>query len=423
VVFGGLWLSTGCLEHFERLVTTVTYDPFEQSFRVVRRLENVEPAFFGCVDLGDCADAIHRATSLTPAAFPSALSDRLVQRLTESGATDIEVQLLQRGEQLDARIAYTAVVGSAAAEDTMVHAEWDGGKGRYYLVVDADGSIEPLDVKAKVRKQAVSGPGGIDWRESWVLKPKHREVTTRMAVDNEVRPLFTAVPGLDQALSSRGLLDAVISPVAVAAAQPAPEPAPSPLPAPAPAPAPAPTAQAPSPAVPAPAPTAALTPTPQPAPAAVVVPAPAPAPAPAPVPAAAAPASRSWPAPDLNSPARTYSYDARVTGGTLTAGAANLSVEPLLPKVRVCYQERQAQVPDLAGSAFLGALVRPDGTILSTSVYGSINDRPFLDCLELAIEGWRFQPWGVGEEPSDVALPLVFRVEELPPARGRKKRR
>jgi hypothetical protein len=160
-----------------------------------------------------------------------------------------------------------------------------------------------------------------------------------------------------------------------------------------------------------------------PEPAPVVAPAPAPAPVAAVAPPAAAPAARRWPSPDPNHPARTYTYDARVTGGTLSIGLANVSAEPVLPRVRVCYQERQSQVPELAGSAFLGALVRPDGTILSTSVYGSVSDRPFLDCLEQAIEGWTFPPWGQGTEPSDVALPLVFRVEELPPAKGRRRKR
>ena len=415
VVLAALLSQTACLEHFESLVTTVRYDPFEQTFRVDRLFRNVEPAFFGCIDLDDCSRAIARATALQPAPFPEALSDRLVQRLVESGADDIEVRLVQRGEQLDAQIAYTAPVGSAAAEDTMVHAEWDGKKNSYYLVVDADASIELEGVQGRERRVAMSGPGGIDWRTSYVLKPKHKEVTTRMAVDDKVRPLFATVAGLDRHLSDEGLLDTVISgPVAVAVVddpepevapvpQPEPEPEPESLPQPEPSPAPAPS--------PEPEPAPALQPEPEPEPAVA-----------APVPAPRAP-SRTWPAPDPESPARTYTYDARVTGGGLSVAAANAAVEPLLPRVRVCYQERQAQQPELGGSAFLSALVRADGQIMSTSVYGSVKDRPLLDCLEQAIEGWSFQAWGAGEGVSDVALPLVFRVEELPDKKGKKKKK
>ena len=452
MVLGLLVAQTACLEHFESLVTTVTYDPFEQTFRVQRMFRNVEPAFFGCIDLDDCAAAVARATSLQPAPFPEALSDRLVQRLVESGADDIQVQLVQRGDQLDALIAYTAAVGSAAAEDTMVHAEWDGKKNQYYLVVDADASMELDGVKGRERRVAMSGPGGIDWRTSYVLKPRHKEVTTRMAVDDKVRPLFSTIAGLDQRLADGGLLDTVIiGPVAVAVADEEPASSPEPVPEPVservsepvsePVPEPAPSPElASGPAVaPAPSPEPAATPAPTPAPA-VAAPAPEPvetltpslesaapepaAPAPAPVPVARPAPTRSWPAPDPESPARTYTYDARVTGGGLSIAAANVSVEPLLPKVRVCYQERQAVVPELAGSAFLSALVRADGEIMSTSVYGSIKDRPLIDCLEQAIQGWSFQAWGAGEGVSDVALPLVFRVEEPQGKKkgGRKKR-
>jgi len=416
----GLLSQTACLEHFEELVTTVSYDPFAQTFRVQRWFRNVEPAFFGCIELDDCAEAITRATSLQPAPFPEALSDRLVQRLVESGAEDIEVELVQRGAQLDARIAYTAAVGSAAAEDTMVHAEWDGKRNAYYLVVDADASMELEGVKGRERRVAMSGPGGIDWRTSYVLKPRHKEVTTRMAVDDKVRPLFEAVGGLDGRLADMGLLDTVLSgPIAVASAEPEPEPEPAPEPeVTAPAPSSSPPAAATDPAMTAPTPE----PDPDPEPEPVAAPEPSP-PSPAPTPEpVAVPRSRSWPAPDPQSPARTYSYDARVTGGGLSVAAANVSVEPLLPRVQVCYQERQAVVPELGGSAFLSALVKADGSILSTSVYGSVDDRALLDCLEQAIEGWSFQAWGAGEGVSDVALPLVFRVEE-PQGRGKKKKK
>ncbi len=429
--------QTACLEHFTSLETTVTYDPFEQTFQVTRVLRNVSPGFFGCVDVHDCAEAVGRAVRMEPAAFPTALSDRLVQRLVESGAQGIEVQLEADGDKLDAVIHYAAPVGSAAAEDTLVHAEWDGKQG-YYLVVDADASLRPLDVKARVRKTAMSGPEGIDWREAWVLKPKVKTVTTTMDVDTTVRPLLGAMTGLGDALASRGWLDGpiAVSEPAVAAVDPEPlppEPAPQPVsepmptpvePTPAPAPEPA-LAPAPAPLpVPAPAPVP-VAPMPVPAPAPELEP---PSPTPSPTPASVAPpapvgatATRSWPAPDPASPARTYVYDARVSGGGISVSAANVSAEPLLPRVRVCYQEAVARNPAVAGSAFLSALVKSDGSLVSTSVYGSVGDPALMGCLELAMQGWSFSGWG-GEGVTDVAIPLVFRVE-APPTRGGKKKK
>jgi hypothetical protein len=102
--------------------------------------------------------------------------------------------------------------------------------------------------------------------------------------------------------------------------------------------------------------------------------------------------------------------------------AANVSAEPLLPRVRVCYQEAVQRNPSVAGSAFLSALVKSDGSMASTSVYGSVGDPSLMQCLELAMEGWRFSGWP-GEGVADVAIPLVFRVEAAPTTkRGKKKR-
>ena len=111
-------------------------------------------------------------------------------------------------------------------------------------------------------------------------------------------------------------------------------------------------------------------------------------------------------------------YDARVSGGGVSVAEANASAEPLLPRVRVCYQEAVARDPSVSGSAFLSALVHSDGSLLSTSVYGSVGDPTLMGCLEQAMQGWAFHGWG-SEGVSDVAIPLVFRVEE-PPRRGKK---
>ncbi len=432
-LLGGL---TACLEHFGELVTRVSYDPVAQTFEVERRLVDVQPGFLGCSDVEGCVEAMDRAMSMTGTGM--ALSDRLVQRLVQSGAEGVSIELDQQGQQLDVIVRYRAPVGTGAADDTLVRAEWEGkgDRGDYYLVVQGQDSIAPPRKYAS-RKIARSGPAGVEWVEEWVLPKKQLDVETRMAV-SDGRPMFEAVSGLEAALSQRGWLDGV-----VAAPEPAPEPAPLPMPMPVAAPAPEPEpepvaiarptpppppgppphpppAPAPPPPPAPPTPTPAPTPTPTPAPAPTPTPAPAPTPTPTPTPTPA-PVAIVRPPPDPLSPATTYVYEARVSGG-LSVSAADLATEPLVPRIARCYQDRQATLPELAGSAFLSALVRADGQLVSTSVYGQVQDRELLGCLERVIEDWRFPAWGAGEGVSDVAIPIVFRVEAPPPTRGKRKK-
>lgn len=441
-----LALQTACLEDFEQLITTVTYDPFQHVFRVERRLVDIDAAFFQCDDLDSCADAISRTAALQPADTVSAsLADRLVARLLDTGAEDLAIRLERRGPHLDARVTYTAAVGSKAAADTLVHAEWGGkrGKERYYLVLEAQDSLTPPDVPHELRKQSSAGAG---WREFWVLPPKITEVTTRMAVDPDRRALFATIPGLDGRLDALGVLGASELPAVadVGSEDEAPE-----------QPAVAEVDETPDPEIVEP--PASEEPEP---PQTEVAPAPAPARPPAPAqpreraeeapkvtlpdahppkvergeaagPPSGAPAApppptakvvRSWPDPDPASPARTWVHDPRISGA-LPAAVVEASVAPLIKRVEVCYQRRQAAVSELAGYAFLNARVRGDGWLVGTSVYGDIGDVGLIRCLEEAIGPWTFPPWGEAAAVSEVDVPLTFRVEVEPPGKRKKRGR
>lgn len=398
VVAATLLTCTACLEHFEALWTRVVYDPFDQSFQVERRLIGVEPRFLGCSDLDECVEAIGRSVTVAPdPGYSMALSDRLLQRLVESGATEVEVALERDGDRLDVVLDYRARVGSAAADDTFVRAEWNGKgtRGAYSLVVSAQDSMDPPE-HYRTRKVARTGNGEVDWIEEWVLPQNQREVRTEIAV-GEAKEMFAEIPGLAEALEARGWLreatplppedkgsmlarlsDKFVHPTPSvreflpdrrAETDEAEE-----------------DRDAPPPAV-------VLTR------------------------GSSADGSAIVGAPDPTSPAKTWVYEARVSGGAVTPAAAAVSLEPLVPAISRCYQQRQREVPDLAGNVFLSALVRADGNVLATSVNGTLGDAVLLRCIDRALASWKFAPWGTGSEVSDVAVPVVFRVERGAPGK------
>jgi hypothetical protein len=438
-----LTLLTACFEGFASLETTVVLDPVAQVFRVERRVEDVSAAFLGCGDPDGCAEVVARLRAFTPLATGGP-AERLMQRLIDSGAQDLSMEVTVADGTVDAVVRYVAPLGTAAADDTMVRAEWEGkrDRGDYGLTIEAQPSMSPPE-KYRIRRVARSGPAGPEWAEVWVLPPRQLTARTTMSVDPGAADLLAEFPSLAAALGAPS------APVPVAAAPapapapvavvppapvapppvpaPTPAPAPPPVPAPTPVPAPAPVAvvappPAPAPAPrPAPVPLAPAPPTPvpaAPAPAAPVAPAPAPvAVAPAAAPAPAAPASgRTWAPPDPGSPAKAYLFDLVVNGGALSVAAAVQATEPLHPRIARCYQDRYAQDPSVQGTVFLSAVVRPDGFVSSVSVYGQAPDRTLLTCLEAATDDWSFPAFG-GQAPTEVTLPVVFRVEEPPRTR------
>jgi hypothetical protein len=388
--------STACLEHIEALTTQVRYDPYRQVFEVEQRLVGVEKRFLGCETLDDCLAAIERAMTMQPNSSVSlALGDRLLQRLLESGATEVQVGLERQGDNLDAIIRYEAPVGSAAADNTLVRAEWKGKRkrGHYYLVVLAQASMEPPRWY-RTRKIARSGPAGVDWVEEWLLPRWVRKVSTTLTV-GEAEPLLAEVPGLGDALEAHGWLgplpdreepepdeDPVVTSIEdtgiapeddgqVSLEEPAEEATEEP----------------------------AVEPT---------------------------RTSRKVQTQsgeitsvslDPTSPAKTWLYPARISGGALTPAAAAVALEPLVPAISRCYQSRQREVSNLEGSVFLSALVRADGEVLATSVNGALGDSVLLSCLDRVIDSWTFASWGAGEGVSDVAVPVVFRLEKGGPGR------
>jgi hypothetical protein len=400
--------STACLEHIEALTTQVRYDPYRQVFEVEQRLVGVEKRFLGCEALEDCLAAIERAMSLQPNSSVSlALGDRLLQRLLESGAAEVQLGLERHDDSLDAIVRYEAPVGSAAADNTLVRAEWKGGRkrGHYYLVVLAQASMEPPRWY-RTRKIARSGPAGVDWVEEWLLPRWVREITTTMTV-GEANPLLAEVPGLGEALESHGWL----GPLPERQERDNDEPEPD--------------EDEPEPDV-ASAEDTGIVPgyeeVEDPDGDGQVSLGDAEEP---PVEAPARPNRKSQSqsgevtsvALDPTSPAKTWLYPARISGGSLTPAAAAVALEPLVPAISRCYQSRQREVSNLEGSVFLSALVRADGAVLATSVNGALGDPVLLNCLDRVIDSWTFASWGAGEEVSDVAVPVVFRLEKGGPGR------
>ena len=250
-------------------------------------------------------------------------------------------------------------------------------------MLEAQDTIAPPS-RYTSRKRARSGPMGLEWVEDWILPRKVRTVQTEMAVGTGGE-LFRQVPGLKEALEARGLLVG--------------------LPIPAPVPEAADTGSARTDT--GLGSSVSMADTGQP-------PDPGPG-APQRVAAEAPPTSL-----DSGSAAKTYVYEAQVTG-SLSPAAVDLATEPLVPRIAGCYRTRQAEIPTLGGNAFLSALVGGDGQLVSTSVYGSVSDPDLMRCLEGVVEAWRFEAWGPSEAVSDVAVPIVFRVED-PPPRGRRPR-
>lgn len=204
----GPWFVAGCFEHFERLETSVTYDPETQRFAIERRFVDIGPDFLGCDSVDSCARALARGLDPSETLPPDrmALSDKMMRRLRDSGANDVRLAFEARGASLDATVRYTAPIGSEAADDTQVHVEWWGrkGRGRYRLVVTAeDATEEPR--RYRTHRRARHTDQGLTWVEEWVLPARQRAVTLRTLVGEGGR-IFEAIPGLRSAMVERGFL-------------------------------------------------------------------------------------------------------------------------------------------------------------------------------------------------------------------------
>jgi hypothetical protein len=369
-----LTLGTGCLEGFERLDTHVVYDPSTHAYEVEQTLTNLGASFFACIDADTCTDAIWRALAgEAPGGFENAISDRLSQRLVETGAENVRVTLVRRGDSLDVVARYDTVAGSRAADDTAIRAEWGGkpGRERFYLVVEHQPEMDMPHLPHSVRRAA----GAAGWAESWLLRPGDYDVTVGRPIEKPA-PIFAAIPGLAERVA--GWLDHEWT---LGEAPPRSAPPPPPV---------------------------------------AVVAAPAPLAAPAPAPVAAPVPTDGWPPPDPLSNARVYVYDPRIGGG-YPVDQAKASFAPLLPHVEWCWQQASATNPALQGYIYLDALVRADGGIISTSVYGDVPDRGLLACLERVLDDWSFAPFGAGTQ-AEVTIPLAVRSEAPPEPPGHRKR-
>jgi hypothetical protein len=281
---------TACFEGFGALETTVQLDTEAQVFRVERRVLGVSSAFLGCGDTAGCAEVVGRLRAFAP--LPTGgPAERLMQRLLDSGAKELSMEIVVGDGRVDAVLQYVAPLGSTAADDTWIHAEWEGRhqRGDYLLTIDAQPSITPPD-KYRTRRVARAGPAGPEWGESWVLPARTLAATTHMTVQPGAPNLLAEFPDLLPALSGGAAPAPVPDPApVVAVVDPPPAPAPAPRPGPRPRAGPGPRPRS------SPHPPAGPPPPVAPAPVAPAVVAAAPAPAPAPPPAPRRPGPRSRP--------------------------------------------------------------------------------------------------------------------------------
>jgi len=336
---------------------------------VERRLQGVSAVFLGCSEAEDCVRAIDRAVKLESTAADRALSDRLAQRLVDSGAVDVRMSLERIGDSLDVVVEYSAPVGSKAAIDTFIRPEWVGvgDKGSYRLVVDAQDSMGEVPAGVEIRRTPVDSNG--TWKTAWVYGKRVRDVAYRMGVDEQVEPIFSRVPKLARQLERAGLLDTPEgSEVRIA------------------------TSKSTKPTKPAKRPKE---------------------------PVAAVPDQPEQAPPQTVG--QMFIYAPRIQGA-LSEAIATTASRALEPGVRRCHQARLDAGVVPQGYAFADATVRADGWLLSYSVYGEVDDPVLISCMTSLMDDWSFPGWdGPDGSVAEVSVPFQFRGE-AEPARKRRTR-
>lgn len=235
LVSGLLALLVSCIEDFERLTTTVVYDPVTRTLRVERVLHNLDASFFACADPASCVEAAGKMARLDVADPPAPAEEpapvvptdalelpaapeepswkTLAKGLVESAAYDIAVTFRRDGDKLDAVVTYGASIDSKAASDAGVALETLRRKTKVseYLVVDAGKSLGGMDSKApptlvaptQFTERTMHGEEPHTW---WVLAPSAHTSTVERFIDESAQPIFLKVPGLDEAMRGAGLL-------------------------------------------------------------------------------------------------------------------------------------------------------------------------------------------------------------------------
>jgi hypothetical protein len=194
------------------MITTVRWTPNDNSFQVQRRLVGVSTDFLKCSDPTSCAGIIRALTSFEPIASSSPAS-ALRDRLLQSGAQDLSIELLIGDDELDILVNYRAPIGTKAADETDVFVEWGGKAGREtrYLVAKSYSSTRLLSQHRKMerRTRSVSGTEGLSG-ESWMVFPKTtRTIIMEMTVDPSAPALFDRMPTLQAMLETQSLIGPV----------------------------------------------------------------------------------------------------------------------------------------------------------------------------------------------------------------------
>jgi hypothetical protein len=207
-IAGLLLMTTGCFEHFSRLVTTVRWDESSQQFLVERRVEGVQPAFFGCSDGSSCVSKINDLLAGEwVEAHERAVAGELLKRVQESGAQDLQLRVLDEDGRIDVVASYTAALGTTAADETNVFVEWGGrpGRERNYLAVKAPAELQILTPNDgfQQRIRSYTGANGLAGERWWVMPAGVTKVATSQPVGAATDPHLEEVIS---ALHDAGLL-------------------------------------------------------------------------------------------------------------------------------------------------------------------------------------------------------------------------
>jgi TonB family protein len=121
----------------------------------------------------------------------------------------------------------------------------------------------------------------------------------------------------------------------------------------------------------------------------------------APPPTNAEPSGTNSTAPPIPEP------DATGTAATLDRGAITQVVRSHMSEVRLCYERRLAEDPQLAGQVTVTFVVSPDGHVSVASVSGTtIHDAAVEACVVGVVRRWTF-PATAGD-PVTISYPFVF---------------
>ncbi|MCB9745096.1 MAG: hypothetical protein H6740_21080 [Alphaproteobacteria bacterium] len=205
LLVGALALLVGCFE-CEEVLTLVLWRPDAGVFEITQSYRNITLECEGVEDCSEQLAAIVQREEGSPFATP--------EESLGAGATVQDVHLERRDDALDVVVRYTAPEASAAATQAHLFVEQEerliGTREHLVLMPITSDRVELLEPgRARARTMAVSDDEGevSEWT-AWSLPKRARALSYREAKDEDITPMLSQVPGLDEALEAKGLLAA-----------------------------------------------------------------------------------------------------------------------------------------------------------------------------------------------------------------------